>query len=291
MTTPALSQFVADDGEVIRFAAQGEGMPLVLLHGWTASHRDWNPFIEALAGGHRVLRWDARGHGGHTLRTATPPTVERMARDLHAWLAHEDLTDVVLVGHSMGALTLWQYIQDFGCERLAQVVSIDQSPRLVTDGLWHGGIYGDFDAERNNAFIAELEADFAEAVLRLVSFGLNEAARAAYAANGAMIARARQRLQAQVPEPLIACWKSLTAADYRAVLARIQVPALLIHGSQSNFYPLEVARYVRAAMPVAHLRVYEGVDHAPHLWQPARFVHDLLAFTGVGCATDCALCA
>ena len=41
------------------------------------------PFLAALHAKHRVYRWDARGHGGHADDPLTPPTAERMARDLH----------------------------------------------------------------------------------------------------------------------------------------------------------------------------------------------------------------
>ncbi|MBX3687738.1 MAG: alpha/beta hydrolase, partial [Rhodocyclaceae bacterium] len=172
-----MEHFRADDGEPIHYKSSGKGPALVLLHGWTSSHRDWNPFLEAFEAGHRVIRWDARGHGGHALQTRTAPTVARMARDLRQLIEYHDLQEVVAVGHSMGALTLWQYIRDFGCAQLSRLVLIDQSPKLLTDAQWPNGIYGDFSALRNERFMAELRQDFAEAVLRLVGEGMNEAAR------------------------------------------------------------------------------------------------------------------
>ena len=185
--------FSADDGERIHLKISGRGTPLVLLHGWTSTHRDWNPFLEAFEACHRVFRWDARGHGGHGLRSASVPTVERMARDLHILLEHYGLEQAVVVGHSMGALTLWQYLRDFGCAGLSRVVFIDQSPKLLTDAGWQRGIYGDFDHRRNAQFMRELESDFAESVLRLAAFGHNERSRTKYLENGSGIETARQR--------------------------------------------------------------------------------------------------
>lgn len=273
-----MDHFLADDGEKLHLKISGDGPPLVLLHGWTSTHRDWNPFIEAFEARFRVYRWDARGHGGHGLRTGTVPTVARMARDLQNLLDHYRLDQVVAVGHSMGALTLWQYLRDFGAGRLSRLVFIDQSPRLVTDDDWKSGIYGDFDAGRNAAFIGELQRDFAEAVLRLAADGHNERARAKYAENGSGIQTARQRLQALEPGPLIECWRSLTAADYRDVLQAIPVPALLVYGGASNFYSTSTAHFVQQRIPDALLHIYDGVDHAPHLWERERFVRDVLDF-------------
>jgi pimeloyl-ACP methyl ester carboxylesterase len=173
---------------------------------------------------------------------------------------------------------LWQYLRDFGSARLSRLVFIDQSPKLLTDDSWKSGIYGDFDHRRNAAFVDELEQDFAETVLRLAAFGHNERSRAKYLENGSGIETARQRLRALNPRPLIDCWTSLTAADYRDVLARINIPALLVYGGASNFYSTGTAEYVRDSIPDALLRIYEGVDHAPHLWERERFVKDVLDF-------------
>ena len=270
--------FRADDGEHIHVKIDGEGPPLVLLHGWTASHRDWNPFVEAFAARHRVYRWDARGHGGHALHAGTPVSAARMARDLEEMLEHWKLRDAVVIGHSMGALTLWQYIRDFGCSRLRKLVIIDQSPRILTDAYWRWGIYGDFDQARNAAFVRELQQDFAEGVLGLVGRSLNERARRKYEENGEGMRLARERLRAMAPQPLIDCWSSLAAADYRDVLEKIAVPALLVYGGASNFYHTRTAHYVRDNIPNALLHIYDDVDHAPHLWQRERFARDVLDF-------------
>lgn len=276
----ALSFFHADDGERIHLAISGAGDPMVMLHGWTSSHEEWFAFLDQLTPLHRVYRWDARGHGGHRLVTSTLPTVQRMARDLRNLLQHYDLAGATVVGHSMGALTVWEYIRHYGTSGLGRVCLIDQSPRLLTADDWEHGIYGDFDEAKSRDFIAALEEDFAEAVLRLGAYGLNARARAKYEQNARGWQRVREGLKQLNPAPLIETWKSLTAADYRDVLERIDIPALLIYGGESNFYRASTAQYVHDRMPRATLRIYEGTDHSPHQWQRERFAQDLLAFVG-----------
>jgi non-heme chloroperoxidase len=273
-----MTHFFADDGEKIHVQVSGNGSPILMLHGWTASHREWQPFLEQLTPHHRVLRWDARGHGGHRLLTDTVPTVQRMAQDLRNLIDHYALDELVVVSHSMGALTLWQYIEQYGCRNLRKVTFIDQSPKLLTDDNWANGIYGDFDRERSDAFLKHLEDDFAESVLRLGGTGLNDRARQKYQENSRGLEKARQWLSAQDPLPLIACWESLAEADYRATLEKIDIPALLVYGGASNYYRGETAHYVKNRIAGAILRIYEGSDHSPHQWERERFVSDLREF-------------
>lgn len=273
-----MTHFLADDGTKIHLKISGDGSPVVMLHGWTSSHQEWFPFLDILNAHHRVYRWDARGHGGRRDENTTPPTAQRMARDLANLIEYYDLQELTAVGHSMGALTLWQYIRDFGTKRLARLCFIDQSPKLLTDPQWSHGIYGDFDQEKANELADWLAEDFAEGVLKLTAFGLNTRAREKYLAGASGWERSRQMLRAQNPHPLIECWNSLTAADYRDVLSRIDVPSMLVYGGESNFYGQATAQYVASQIPEAILHIYEGADHSPHQWQRERFARDLVAF-------------
>ena len=273
-----MTHFLADDGEKIQVRISGDGPPLILLHGWTSSSQEWFPFLNELNAHHRVYRWDARGHGGHTLAHPGSATVERMAQDLRNLIDHYGLHSATAVGHSMGALTLWQFLRDHGTHGLGKLCLIDQSPKLLTADDWEHGIYGDFGVDRNRQLVDWLREDFAEGVLKLTANGLNDRARQKYADNATGWQKSRAALRAQNPEPLINCWLSLTAADYRDVLASIPLPTLLVYGGESNFYRTDTAQYVADTIPNAVLRIYEGTDHSPHQWQRERFVRELIDF-------------
>ncbi|MBP9907446.1 MAG: alpha/beta hydrolase [Rhodoferax sp.] len=273
----------ADDGERLHLYQTGQGTPLLLLHGWTASHAAWSPLITPLTRLHptvRLLRPDARGHGGHALQTGTAVDVRRLARDVMNLLDHLELERVAAVGHSMGALTLWQCLRDFGSTRFSALAFIDQSPKLMTDPTWHDGIYGDFGAARSQQFVDDLQTDFVEAVLRLSAFGLNPRARETYLRNSSGWRVAREALGKLEPATLISLWQSLVAADYRDVLPQIALPTLLAYGACSNFYTLDTAHHVAAQIRSARLSLYDGADHSPHLAQPERFAAELVDLMG-----------
>jgi non-heme chloroperoxidase len=268
----------ADDGQMLHLYQTGQGTPLLLLHGWTASHAAWSPLITPLTRhpGVRLLRPDARGHGGHALQTNAVPDVRRLARDVINLLDQLELERVAAVGHSMGALTLWQCLRDFGTARFSHLAFIDQSPKLMTDASWVGGIYGEFDTARSQQFVDELRADFVEAVLRLSAFGLNARARDTYLRNSSGWRVARETLGKLDPASLISLWQSLVAADYRDVLPQIAQPTLLAYGVCSNFYTLDTAHHVASQIRSARLSLYEGADHSPHLAQPERFAAEIM---------------
>jgi non-heme chloroperoxidase len=277
-----LERFEADDGEEIRVQVGGHGPAIALLHEWASSHRVWEPIAHRLTDRFTVYRWDARGHCGHgdphSPASGRPVTVERMADDLENLLDHFRLERPAIVGHSMGALTLWAYIARRGCDRLGRIGVIDQSPRLITDAQWRLGIYGDWDEARDEAFVEGLRADFVGTVIELISFGLNARARRRYETGHPSIERLRIYLGMLDPAPLIEVWTTLSRADFRPVLPTIGVPALLVYGSDSNFYPPPTGAFVRGAIPSAELLVYEDADHSPHVGQPDRFVADLVRF-------------
>jgi pimeloyl-ACP methyl ester carboxylesterase len=84
---------------------------------------------------------------------------------------------------------------------------------------------------------------------------------------------------------LIKVWTTLSRADFRPVLPRIHVPALLVYGTDSNFYPPATGPWVRDAIPSAELLVYERADHSPHVAQPDRFTADIARFASARDAT------
>lgn len=274
-----LVQFVADDGQPIPLQLRGTGPPVVLVHGLGCSHRHWSAVARRLARRHRVYAWDARGHGSWRAHTATRITLARLGRDLSDLLETFRLDEVVLVGHSMGALAVLQYLQDFGSGRVAAVTLVDQSPRVVTDDEWRLGLFGGCSAAMLAGLIAGARENLAEMVLREIEATGHAWLQRLLAADALLGRSLRRWLQSMEVRPLLDLCDSLVAADFRPVLGRLELPLQVVLGGRSPHYggvPLDA--YYRRAVPHADVLVYPRSGHSPHYAEPARFARDLRQF-------------
>ena len=151
-----MSEFtVARAGVELSGEEAGKGVPVVLLHGLTATRRYVVMGSRALErGGHRVVSYDARGHG----RSGPAPApddygYEALAADLLAVLDDRGIDSAVLAGASMGAHTIVRLALDHGDRVAGQVlITPAYTPSgehsdlarwdALADGLRRGGVEG-----------------------------------------------------------------------------------------------------------------------------------------------------
>jgi pimeloyl-ACP methyl ester carboxylesterase len=270
--------FIASDGQVVPVYVQGAGSPLVLVHGVGCSHRDWMPVARRLALHHLVLAWDARGHGScRPVRGSI--TLARLATDLAEMLEHFGFERSVLVGHSMGALSLMQYLQSYGTARVEAVTLVDQSPRIVTDDNWRLGLFGGCSAAMLTGLIAAARRDLAETLLNeLGALGGDWLRRqlAVEAWLGRMLRRHLGRIDVR---PLLDLAESMAEADFRASLARLNTPLLVVLGARSPHYAgLPLDAWYRETVKHAEISIYPRAGHSPHVSEPLRFARELERF-------------
>src|SRR5205807_2369378 len=92
-------RYLSADGARLRYRDEGEGPPVVLVHGWTLDLEMWDPQVDALRSAFRLVRLDRRGHG----QSGGVPAPGHDALDLAALCRHLGLARVALLGMSQGA--------------------------------------------------------------------------------------------------------------------------------------------------------------------------------------------
>ena len=141
------------DGAYIYYEVEGEGRPIVFVHGWSASGKFYARNVEGLKDRYKVVTVDLRGHGRSSKGT-DGYTIDRLAQDVHEVVEALGLEGVFLLGWSMGGPTVLSYWKQFGKERghLAALGLIDMTPYPFHPGDWNSHGLKNFNAEGFNAF-------------------------------------------------------------------------------------------------------------------------------------------
>ena len=253
----------------------GTGQPVVLIHGYPLDGHSWEKQTAALlAAGYRVITYDRRGFGQSSQPT-TGYDYDTFAADLNTVMGTLDLRDAVLVGFSMGTGEVGRYLGTYGSERVAKaaflaslepyLLKTDDNPTGVDASVFEG-IEKAVTADRYAYFTAFYQ-DFYNLDENLGTRISEEALRNSW--NVAAGSSPYASIAA------VATWTT----DFRADLAKIDVPALILHGTADRILPIEATgEPFHQALPQADYVVIEGAPHGL-LWTHAQEVTDaLLAF-------------
>jgi non-heme chloroperoxidase len=256
----------------------GTGQPVVLIHGYPLDGASWEKqTVALLEAGYRVITYDRRGFGKSSKPTGGYD-YGTFAADLNTLLSTLDLNNAVLVGFSMGTGEVARYLSTYGSARVARAAFLGSLepfllktednpagvPQSVFDGLTEA-----VTADRY-AFFTEFFKNFYNSDTFLGTPRLSkEAVDPSW--NTAAVSGATASVAAQPT------WLT----DFRGDIPRIDVPALIVHGTADNILPIDsTGRLFAKALPSAD---YVEIDGAPHgmLWTHAAEVNKaLLAFLG-----------
>ncbi|MFO1539036.1 MAG: alpha/beta fold hydrolase [Chloroflexota bacterium] len=236
---------VAANGLRVHYTVEGDGPPLILLHGATSSAlEDWAAQRPLFRRTHTLYLVDARGHAGTRWDPADGWGRDLLVADLGAFADALGLADFHLGGFSMGAMTVLAYASRHPERvRSAIVAGIDTEPEprsRVAARL--------MDPDR----IRRDEPAWAAALER----------RHAPVQGPGQWERLLRAIAAEVPRQA-----PLTPAELR----RIRLPVLYVVGDRDVFVPLDHAVALRRALPDAQLLVIPGCGHVVTAEQPGIF--------------------
>ena len=255
------------------YADAGAGSPVLLVHGWAAHGGFFADLSARLARTHRVLVPTLRGHPG-SAHGRSPCAIETLADDIAHFAAALDLKHATALGWSMGAMALWAAAPKLGA-RLGAIMVEDMAPRLVNDAGWRNGLAGGYTEADVAGTLTEIAADWHAHVSR---FAPRMFAPGVCEARPDLVAWAAGEMSKADPATMASFWRSMTDQDFRAALARIAQPMLVIHGGESQVYPDGATAFVARAAPNAQRVVIPGAGHVPHLEAPDAFFHHVEAF-------------
>jgi non-heme chloroperoxidase len=253
----------------------GSGQPIVLIHGYPLSGASWEKQVpELLKAGYRVITYDRRGFGKSSQPTAGY-NYDTFAEDLHKLLAQLNLREVVLAGFSMGGGEVARYLGKYGSKGVSKAVIVSGVPPYLLktsdnpDGL-DGGVFDGIRkavAADRYAFFTGFFQNFYNTDVFLGKRVSEQAVQASW--NIAAGASATASLAC------VSTWHE----EFRADLARVDVPTLVIQGDADRILPI-AATGLRTAKLIKGARLLVVKD-GPHCitWTHAEEVNsELLTF-------------
>jgi sigma-B regulation protein RsbQ len=256
----------------VRVSGPADGQPMLFVHGFGCDQHMWRHVAPAFGTDHRVVTLDLVGAGGSDPAAWDPSryvSLEAYADDLLNVVHELDLHDVVLVGHSVSAMSgLLATVAE--PDRFAALVLVGPSPRFVDDGDYHGGFS---------------EADIAELLTSLDSnyLGWSSAMAPVIMANGDRPALGEEltdsfcRMDPAVAQQFA---RVTFLSDCREALPRVTVPTLVLQCRDDVIAPIEVGQYVADAIPGATMVLLDATGHCPHLSAPDDTVAAMREFLG-----------
>ncbi len=259
----------------IHYEDHGQGQPVVLIHGYPLNGNSWERQERVLLQeGYRVISYDRRGFG-----RSSQPTVgyhyDTLAGDLKTLLEHLDLTDIVLVGFSMGTGEVTRYLGTHGSSRVKKAALLGVIPPflLKTDdnpeGV-DGQVFEGIKAAIVNDRYAYFETFFDNFYNVDVLGGTRISEQARHASF--MVAADSS------PYATYACVDTWLT-DFRPDLPNIDVPTLVVHGTEDRILPFSAtAERLPDLIKDMRLVTIEGGPHAIGWTHPDEVNRALLAF-------------
>lgn len=256
---------VAVNGIRLNVVDEGQGTPILFVHGFPLSHEMWRGQMQ-LADRYRLIVPDLRGFGDSEV-VPGKTTMAQLADDCAALLDAMHVREkVVLCGLSMGGYVAWQFVKRHG-EKLRGLVLCDtraaaDSPEARETRLK----MADHVRRHGNAAVAEAM------VPKL--FG-----KATFAEKPEIVADLRSTIEHTHSDGLAAAQLGMAEReDVRAMLPSITTPTLVVVGREDAISPVDEMRGIAEAIPGAKFHIIEIAGHMSPLERPEEFNRVLVDF-------------
>ena len=265
------------DNADIFFKDWGAGQPVVFCHGWPLNADAWDEQLYFFASrGFRAIAHDRRGHG-RSSQTWQGNEMDTYAADVAAVTAHLNLKNAIHIGHSTGGGEVTRYVAQYGGGgRVAKAVLIGAVPPVMVKSDKNPG---GTPIEAFDGYRAALAANRAQLYKDIPSgpfYGFNRPG--AKVSEGLIRNWWRQGMMGGA-KAHYDCIKAFSETDFTEDLKRINVPVLLMHGSDDQIVPIaDSAEIGIKLLKKGEIKVYDGFPHGMASTHAEVINKDLLAF-------------
>lgn len=250
----------SNNGAKLFYRDQGEGTPLVLLHGWSMSGRFFDRQLDPLSERFRVVVPDFRGHG-ESEKALSGHTVDQYARDIADLMDELDIEQPVLLGWSMGVMVAYAYLEQRGQDNVRGLIVCEQVP---SDFAYPDNPYSVFDLAAMQHINQQLQGDH---VALAKSFGK----LMVHAPTEESCQWMAREIMKTPPAIAAAILLDQTLRDDRPFIPTVSVPTLVIFGADPSLTNPDAGRWISEQISSSRFVEVEGASHCPFYEQADQF--------------------
>jgi pimeloyl-ACP methyl ester carboxylesterase len=253
----------AINGLDIHYEVEGQGPPIVFVHGLGATSNVWHAQRTTLSKSYRVIVYDRSG-SGRSQQASGGYSVEAWADELAGLLDHLAVPAAVVVGHSLGSMVAQRFAGKYAARTKALVLA---------------GGEAELDAGGKKILTERARAIEANGLLGVVGPWLNAVLSAATReANPALAGLVREMFLGNDARTYALHYLALRDGDVRGDHRNIRCPTLLTVGDQDAVTPVSWQRQMAAGIANSRIRIIPYTAHMTMLECPAVFNTVLMEF-------------
>ncbi|TBL73299.1 alpha/beta fold hydrolase [Paenibacillus thalictri] len=242
----------------IHYRIEGDGPPLVLLHGMGSNSLSWRNQLEQLKSEFTVIAWDAPGYGESSDPAQQITKFEELAEILKQFLDALGFNWVYLLGHSMGSVLALHFYSKYP----------DMLKALILADGTRGGASGDPEINKNKLMrrLSSIEKLTPQEIAK-------QRSRELLSEHSTIATQEEaETIYSQIrPAGYLASAYSLYHADFTPFLSTVKVPTLVICGELDQVTPLAESTIIHQGIEGSELAIVPQAGHLSYLEDPATF--------------------
>jgi len=249
----------------LNFDDQGEGIPLILLHGFPFDRNLWYDQVQALNDHCRVITPDLRGFG-ESKAPESPVSMSQYAADIITLMDLLKIEQAIVGGLSMGGYIALAIAEQYPERLLGLILSNTKATK-------------DTAAQRQNRYNTSEKTNYDGTEFLVKDLLEKVLCEATLSEKPDVVEYTQQMMRRQSGEAVRSALAGMAERkDREFILSEIEVPVLVIAGKKDTLIPVFDSKMMVREMPHAHLEIIEDSGHLSNLEQPELYNKILLRF-------------
>lgn len=259
-------QLKLKDKTFLPYKVSGTGDPIVFIHGLFGKSDDYKKVINEISKNYCCISFDLRGHGDSKAEVGF--NLEQFTKDCKELIDFLNLKNFSMLGYSTGALVIFNYIKQFGCDNIYKLIFVDITPNIINESDWSLGLYrGEYTTKDLHKDLSIMERDFFKFYSYFTYRNMtkyNE--KKPYNSQATLLSKILSRLligkKSKVQKMTKEIWKDISTYDFRSVLCKIKVSTAFFYANPGSLFSPKTAEFMKNEVKGSITVPFNNASHA-----------------------------